>query len=108
MSEQHDKDPLDNVEAELRRQAEEVEREQLEREISGNLTPADEEMVDLREERLRQEAIEEIRDAQMADLVDGLMQIVRNPDSNEEARRNALDTLRRAFGDEWVRQEFGE
>ena len=105
MSEHSDQDPLDNLEKELRRQAEEVEREQLEREISGNLSPADEEMVELREERLRQEAI---RDAQMANLVDGLKQIVRNPDSNEEARRNALDTLRRAFGDEWVRQEFGE
>ena len=105
MSEHPDQDPLDNLEKELRRQAEEVEREHLEREISGNLSPTDEEMVELREERLRQEAI---RDAQMANLVDGLKQIVRNPDSNEEARRNALDTLRRAFGDEWVRQEFGE
>ena len=105
MSEHSDQDPLDNLEKELRRQAEEVEREQLEREISGNLSPADEEMVELREERLRQEAI---RDAQMANLVDGLKQIVRNPGANEEARRDALDTLRRAFGDEWVRQEFGE
>ena len=82
MSEYPDQDPLDNLEEELRRQAEEVEREQLEREISGNLSPADEEMVELREERLRQEAI---RDAQMANLVDGLNQIVRTPDSNEEA-----------------------
>jgi hypothetical protein len=105
MSEQPEKDPLDNLEEGLRRQADEVEREQLEREISGNLDPVDEEMIDLREERLRQEAI---RDAQMANLVDGLKQIVRNPGSNEEARRNALDVLRRSFGDEWVRQEFGE
>jgi hypothetical protein len=105
LSEHPDQDPLDNLEKELRSQAEEVEREQLEREISGNLSPADEEMVELREERLRREAI---RDAQMANLVDGLKQIVRNPDSNEEARRNALDALRRAFSDEWVRQEFGE
>jgi hypothetical protein len=36
-----------------------VEREQLEREISGNLTPDDEEMIDLREERLRRQAIAE-------------------------------------------------
>jgi hypothetical protein len=105
LSEHPGQDPLDNLEKELRSQAEEVEREQLEREISGNLSPADEEMVELREERLRQEAI---RDAQMANLVDGLKQIVRNPDSNEEARRNTLDALRRAFSDEWVRQEFGE
>ena len=62
-------------------------------------------MINLREERLRQEAI---RDAQMADLVDGLKQIVRSPDSNEEARRNALEVLRLTFGDEWVRREFSE
>ena len=104
MSEHPDQDPLDNLEKELRRQAEEVEREQLEREISGNLSPADEEMVDLREERFRQDAI---REAQMANLVDGLKQIARSPDSNEEARRNALDVLRRSFGDEWIRREFG-
>jgi hypothetical protein len=33
-------------------------QEQLERETSGNLTPEDEEMVDLREEWLRREALE--------------------------------------------------
>ena len=105
MSEHHDQDPLDILEEELRRKAVEVEREQLEREISGNLTPVDEEMIDLREERLRQEAI---REAQMAGLVDALKQVVRNPDSSAEARRNALDALRQSFGDEWVRREFGE
>jgi hypothetical protein len=105
MDEQHDQDPLDNLEEEHRRQAEEVEREQLERETSVNLTPADEEMIDLREEGLGQEAI---RAAQMANLVDGLKQIVKSPDSSEEARRNALDALRREFGAEWVRREFGE
>ncbi len=40
----------------MRRRSVEAEREQLEREISGNLTPADEEMIDMREERLRREA----------------------------------------------------
>ena len=105
MSEHHDQDPLDILEEELRRKAVEVEREQLEREISGNLTPVDEEMIDLREERLRQEAI---REAQMAGLVDALKQVVRSPDSSAEARRNALDALRQSFGDEWVRREFGE
>ena len=61
MSQHPDQDPIDNLEEELRRKAEEVERDQLEREISGNLTPADEEMINLREERLRREAIEEAR-----------------------------------------------
>ena len=60
MSQHPDQDPIDNLEEELRRKAEEVERDQLEREISGNLTPADEEMINLREERLRREAIEEL------------------------------------------------
>ncbi len=59
MSERHDKDPLADLEVELRRKSVEAEQVQLEREISGNLTPADEEMIDLREERLRREAIEE-------------------------------------------------
>jgi hypothetical protein len=36
-----------------------VESEQLEREISGNLDPIDEEMIDLREERLRRKAFED-------------------------------------------------
>ncbi len=59
MSGYHDQDHVANLEEELRRLAPRVEREQLEREISGNLTPADEEMIDLREARLRRESIEE-------------------------------------------------
>ncbi len=49
-----------------------------------------------------------IREAQIANLVDALKQIVKSPDSSDEARRNALDVLRRTFGDEYVRREFGE
>ncbi len=40
---------------------EEIEAEQLEREISGNLAPEDEEMADLREERLRRQALRDFR-----------------------------------------------
>ncbi len=57
---EHERDRVANLEGELRQRASEVEREQLEREVSGNLTPDDEEMVDLREERLRREAFKEI------------------------------------------------
>ena len=49
---------LDGVE-----QLERAEQEQLEREISGNLTPADEEMIDMREERLRAEALRRRRES---------------------------------------------
>jgi hypothetical protein len=59
MSEHHDPDAVARLEEELRRRSAEAEQEQLEREISGNLTPEDEEMIDLREERLRREAVEE-------------------------------------------------
>jgi hypothetical protein len=59
MSEHHEQDIVAKLEEELRCLAEQVEQEQLEREISGNLTPADEEMIDLREERLYQEAVEQ-------------------------------------------------
>jgi hypothetical protein len=59
MSEDHDPDFVTSLEEELRRKAVEAEQAQLEREISGNLTPEDEEMIDLREVRLRREAIEE-------------------------------------------------
>ncbi len=59
VSEHHETDPVANLEEELRRRSEEAERAQIEREISGNLTPADEEMIALREERFRREAIEE-------------------------------------------------
>ncbi len=57
---EHERDRVANLEEELRQRGSEVEREQLEREISGNLTPEDEEMIDLREERLRREAFKEI------------------------------------------------
>jgi hypothetical protein len=57
---EHERDRVADLEEELRQRASEVEREQLEREISGNLTPEDEEMIDLREERLRREAFKEI------------------------------------------------
>ncbi len=56
----HERDRIDALEEELRRRAPDAEREQLEREISGTLTPEDEEMIDLREERLRREAFKEI------------------------------------------------
>ncbi len=56
----NERDRAADLEEELRQRASEVEREQLEREISGNLTPEDEEMIDLREERLRREAFKEI------------------------------------------------
>jgi hypothetical protein len=55
---EHSADRISGLEEQSRRRAAEAEQEQLEREVSGNLTPHDEEMVDLREERLRQEAFE--------------------------------------------------
>ena len=48
-----------DLEEDLRQLSTTVEQEQLERQISGNLTPADEERIDLREERLRREAEQE-------------------------------------------------
>ena len=53
---EHGSERVSEVEDLLRRSAEGAEAEQLEREISGNLSPADEEMIDLREERQRREA----------------------------------------------------
>jgi len=53
---EHKLDRISGLEEQLRRRAAEVEAEQLEREVSGNLSPADEELIDLREERLRREA----------------------------------------------------
>ena len=52
-------DEVAELEEELRRRSVEAEREQLEREISGNLSPADEEMIVLREELLRRRAEEQ-------------------------------------------------
>jgi hypothetical protein len=59
MTDDRDRELVDALEEQLRRQAVEAEREQVEREISGNLTPADDEMIDLREDRLRRKAFEE-------------------------------------------------
>jgi hypothetical protein len=61
MSEEHDQDAAGRLEEELRHLSKAAEQEQLEREISGNLTPEDEEMIDLREERLHRKAVEDAR-----------------------------------------------
>ncbi len=61
MTEHHNEDFVSRIEEELRRQSVAAEQEQLKLEISGNLTPEDEEMIDLREERLRRKAIEDAK-----------------------------------------------
>ena len=56
--EEHSPDQLSELEEQMRQRAAEAEAEQLEQEISGNLSPEDEELIDLREERLQREAYE--------------------------------------------------
>ena len=56
--EEHSPDRISELEEQMLRRAAEAEAEQLDREVSGNLSPEEEELIDLREERLRQEAFE--------------------------------------------------